>query len=34
MAAVAQRRYLEIVRDVEELINDHSACRTAVSLAP
>lgn len=24
MAAVAQRRYLEIVRDVEEIINDHS----------
>lgn len=24
MAATAQRRYLEIMRDVEELINDHS----------
>jgi IMP and pyridine-specific 5'-nucleotidase len=24
MTAVAQRRYVEIMRDVEELINDHS----------
>lgn len=24
MAQVAQRRYLEIMRDVEELISDHS----------
>jgi hypothetical protein len=28
MAAVAQRRYLEIIRDVEELINDHSTPST------
>jgi hypothetical protein len=27
MAAIAQRRYLEIMRDVEELINDHSEKR-------
>ncbi len=24
MAAITQRRYLEIMRDVEEMINDHS----------
>lgn len=26
MAAIAHRRYAEIMRDVEELINDHSSC--------
>lgn len=26
MAAIAHRRYGEIMRDVEELINDHSSC--------
>lgn len=25
-ATVVQRRYVEIMRDVEELINDHSQC--------
>jgi hypothetical protein len=32
MTAVAQRRYVEIRRDVEELINDHSKNITSIPL--